>query len=1480
MKVHFYRESTIRIKINNVTTAALIDTGATASVCKYASLKQIIPNVDKMIRKDIQRTFTAASNDVLKPKGTIMLTFRIGNETFTTLFHVLYNLSQDFILGVDFLKKHQAKLDLNDSEMQLSVNPIVKPVRKCRLAPGEAKLITATVAGGQNILLPHGLNGEIQCKAKMNGLVIEPTLCTVARGKMKMLVTNISSFPRVITPTNTQTRFHPLSLEDDELVDPSGKMQQSHLYGSNDHKQKKVNSIGAADIHERGYTEREPTLCNDTLPNIDDLPAKMQWPISDKIHEEPSEKTQTDKIYDRYGCAWLKEEIDAFTNKNDIVTNPETTHVTFDISKTSLKGNEKEKLRSVLRKNKDAFIDSTGKLGLNTEFTHKIYLKPDATPKAIRPYRLPPNQIDEVEKMLAELQENGVIEPSESPWSSPMFVVTKGKRKSHKHMKENKKPELRLLIDFRYLNSQVETLRVTLPLIPEIIDAVGRAKATKFAILDIRSGYFQQNLHPDSRYLTAFHGPRGTSYAFKRVPQGFTSSPFLFQKMVSQILRPYLGKCAEVFIDDIILYAQNTEGILQALDGVLAAMTHANLKLHAAKSQLVMEEVEYLGLKFSAQGVKMSDKHTEAIRTFPTPKKLKDVRVWLGLINFFSNMIPNRAKLCKPLTALTKKNVKFHWSEKCQNSFLDLKEILTNEPVLAFPNYAEHFYLMTDGSLNGAGAVLAQTDPKSGKLRPISYYSRSLNKHELNYTVSEIELLAVMVSVKHFHCYLIGKQFTLITDHQALVPMLKSDKKLSGRLARWTHTLNMYDMIVKYKPGKWNLAADALSRGIVQHNDSSTQDAYEDPIDIPNMASLNRVSTRRDTKQEREMEYHIQKEADTLFGDIPVSKRKELFPQIDLNDTTWQQEQSKEGTQKYDNTDNIHNDLDETDTVRNDNDDNVDIEDDAAEKLTIETQNAGLLDEEQLIHEDYFKLDDNDNDDNDDNSANKWSDIDKQTEPHAKHEPLHHKPTRQRKKRQSWPEIKQIWQDTSAQGFTKDTIREQQKLDPFTSDLRLYLDKGILPPTARRQRITMMREFSMFLDDGILYHLQNAGPKSSDGLQVTLCIPKTLQVTAIKMLHTLHGHIGIQKTVNLGRQKYCFPGMYALTKRLIVSCEDCQKANASGHLLQSPRHLYEMAPRVFGRIHIDMLGKFTLSERNMLYLIVIVDSTSNFVVAIPVRNITTETVVRALHTHFFSVFGIPQKIVSDNGSQFLSALWKQIGKLYNIKMSRISPYNSRANGKVEQKHRTLTAALKGLVRTNNRKWCTAVFSAVMAINATVASPHGYSPYQVVFGRSCTLPIDLSEATFEDEKQPLHEIIKDQLLFQAKAEETAIELQAAKAKQLKEDFDKNVNCKSKALVPGQVVYWKRKTLDDKSRNLKLQDIFRGPYMVLSVSPKGAAILKNLADGKLLKHPVNITQLKVPSFFQGLENNAANNTGCPPVNQTMYAPQTEYSPLPEN
>jgi len=388
----------------------------------------------------------------------------------------------------------------------------------------------------------------------------------------------------------------------------------------------------------------------------------------------------------------------------------------------------------------------------------------------------------------------GVIQESSSPWASPIVLVKK------------KDGKIRPCVDYRRLNNVTQKDAFPIPRIQDCLDAM--SGATVFSTLDMTSGYYQVPVRKEDRPKTAFVTKHGL-FEFKTMPFGLTNAPATFQRVMELAMRGLQWTSCLIYLDDIIIFGSTFTEHIERLRNVLQRVSLANLKLKPEKCQLLQPEVPFLGHIVSGTGVRPNPENIAKVAAWEVPKNVTEVRQFLGLCSYYRRFVQGFSIVAKPLTSLTSKDSALVWTPECQQAFDHLKEALVGNTIMGYPQGEGDFILDTDACDVGIGAVLSQV--QDGTERVIAYASRSMNKAEKNYCVTDKELLALRYFVEYFRQYLLGRRFLVRTDHQAL-KWLFSLKEPKGRIARWLEILSAYDFAVEYRPGKKHGNADGMSR--------------------------------------------------------------------------------------------------------------------------------------------------------------------------------------------------------------------------------------------------------------------------------------------------------------------------------------------------------------------------------------------------------------------------------------------------------------------------------------------------------------------------------------------------------------------------------------------------------------------------------------------------------------------------------------------
>ena len=477
---------------------------------------------------------------------------------------------------------------------------------------------------------------------------------------------------------------------------------------------------------------------------------------------------------------------------NALITNSKATSV----ARTAIHTQGDRRFKDLIRQYQQVFPSDlpAGLPPVRGGVEHTIELVKGSAPRGRPIYRMSPAELEELKKQLDDMLKKGFISPSKSPYAAPVMLVPKADGTK------------RLVVDFRKLNEDTIKNRYALPLVDELFDQVQGAQY--FSKIDLRTGFYQIPLKEEDRSKTGFNTRYGL-YQYNVLPMGLTNAPATFMHLMNHTFRDFLDEFVLVFLDDIIIYSKNANDHLLHVRQVLQRLKDHKLYAKLSKCTFFQTEVEFLGHRLGAEGLKVMPEKVTSVASWPTPTSVKEVRSFLGLAGYYRRFVKQFSKIASPLTELTKDRVKFRWGKEEQEAMDRLKESLSAAPVLVLPDPKLPFVLTTDASGYATGAVLQQDHGKG--MQPIGFLSRKLGKAELNWATHEQELLAIMHATAHWRHLLSGKKFTVETDHNSL-RFFMTQPSLTGRQIRWQQKLAEFDFDIKYIKGCTNVVADAWSR--------------------------------------------------------------------------------------------------------------------------------------------------------------------------------------------------------------------------------------------------------------------------------------------------------------------------------------------------------------------------------------------------------------------------------------------------------------------------------------------------------------------------------------------------------------------------------------------------------------------------------------------------------------------------------------------
>ncbi len=911
----------------------------------------------------------------------------------------------------------------------------------------------------------------------------------------------------------------------------------------------------------------------------------------------------------------------------------------FNLDDSPVDEHWRDRFLNLLKSRTQVFSQNDLDIGCSSKVRHRIRLN-DETPFREGRRRIAPADYEDVKKHISDLLAKDIIRESESPYASAIVVVRK------------KNGDVRLCIDYRRLNNRTIKDQYLVPKIEEALHDLSGAKW--FTCLDLKSGYYQIEVEEEDKHKTAFWCPLGL-YEFNRMPQGICNAPATFQRFMEKCMGDMAHSGVLVYLDDLLVYSKSLEEHEERLSMVLQRLQEYGLKLSPEKCKFVQSSVKCLGHVVSAEGVKTDPDKVEAVKTWPAPTTVIELKSFLGFSGYYRRFIRDYSKIARPLHDLMKlyepirkrrgtaqkekskeapkrpkPNTDFgqNWTSKCQEAFGKLIYELTNAPTLQFADYDLPFVLHTDASTVGIGAALYQEH--EGQLKPIAYASRGLSRSEVNYPAHKLEFLALKWAVtEKFSAYLYGAHFTVLTDNNPLTYVLTS-AKLDATGHRWLATLANYDFNIQYRPGKSNIDADSLSRR-PQDPPADDEDAAETRHKINGLiARLKNAADLHFPQEAISAVYQVHSIAPT----IPVRCNAQQVTASSRQRTNTMRSQAE--------------DCDDQTLLESISDSTTAIPDEFVNPTAIGQASMPAI------------------------SLSDWQQY-------------------------------QL-EDTNISRVIH-LLQEGQR----PKDLRSETDEVKL----------LLRQWSkLTIQNGVLY--RKVSIEGRDNLQLVL--PESHRDAAFKGLHDDVGHLGVERTLDLIRQRFYFPNMSTYVTKRCQECGRCVRRKARPQTAATMRSISTTGPMQLLCMDFLSIEPDDSDTRNVL---VITDHFTRYAMAFPTKDQKAVTVAKILWEKVFVHYGVPERLHSDQGRDFESRVIQQLCKLFNIRKSRTSPYHPQGNAQCERFNKTLLDLLGTLEDKEKSRWRLHIAPLVHAYNCTKNEATGMSPYFLMFGRDPNLPIDIS-----------------------------------------------------------------------------------------------------------------------------------------------------------
>ena len=839
-------------------------------------------------------------------------------------------------------------------------------------------------------------------------------------------------------------------------------------------------------------------------------------------------------------------------------------------------------LHHMLRTNMMSFAWSARDMpGINPDILcHRLNINPQIKPRIQRRRRLNDEKAQAASEEIRKLREVGHIREIQYPdWLANVVMVKKANGK------------WRMCVDFTDLNLACPKDSYPLPNIDILVDRVSGCGLLSF--MDAYSGYNQIRMHPSDEDKTAFMGIKA-NFCYKVMPFGLKNAGATYQRMMDKILQPMLGRNVEAYVDDMVVTSAGIETHALDLQELFDTINKYQLKLNPEKCVFGVRAGKFLGFMITERGIEANPDKCQAIINMRSPSSMKEVQQLTGRMAALSRFLARSGDKGHPYFQCLKKNEKFQWTSECEESFLQLKKYLSQPPVLCKPEKGHPLQLYITVTEYAISSVLVQE--KEGKQHPIYFVSKLLHGAERGYPTLEKAALAVVISARKLRPYFQSFSVQVRTDLPVKQILKRPD--MTGRLVKWAIELAEYD--VSYEP-RGPIQAQALSDFIAELTlpVSSTSDLTRQNNEASEwILSVDGASNQQGSGAgvvlegpggiliEQSLKFSFkasnnQAEYEALIAGMLLAKEigaTQLAARSDSLLVTGQV--NGEFTAK-------------------------------------DPQLAKYLDYVKSLAAAFhtFRLTHVPREEN--SRADLLSKLASYTKPGQQRSVI--------KETLTTPRV------NSSSGFEVMTLGSVSPSQSWMTPIKAFLADGILPTDAVEAQRLKKCSARFTLIDGHLFRFGFSRP-------LLTCIEEKESERIMSELHEgISGnHIGGRTLLlRVLRAGYFWPTMKKDCLEHAKRCDQCQR---HGNLYRAPPEgLHSIHPPwPFHTWGIDILGPFPTAIRQLKYLIVAVEYLTKWIEAEPVASITASKVEKFLWKNIICRFGVPCRLISDNGTQFTS----------------------------------------------------------------------------------------------------------------------------------------------------------------------------------------------------------------------------------------------------
>ena len=785
-KTRIVPETELPMGVYHWMVKSLWDTGACYNIMSAATAERLHLDLDTKCELPI---LEMADKSTTQPLGSVMTDVQFDSMVMEVQFFVFEHAPYPTILGSDFLEHMKAVISYDDNAIRLHSNG---QVAKIQFNPARAEKLNekAMMRPLEDVVIPAESQAKVPIKfdiarhdtAERWGLITDAgsNEFRVATGiTCAVKDDNVNYYCQVINPTSKPM-----------LVDTSKPICYFTPIDKDDY------TLRSSDAW-----DADPVLHEDGLASDDDgydVPVDCR-PRSATACSSTLHTSEADDIDKEWKTKAHLEDLDLGSARETLST-PQF-----------------NRLRRTILRHHDLFDQRPKDPPPHADRCTIELQEPGSW--AARTRQMSPLAREQLRALTGDQLLKKIIEPSSSPYTSPVVLVPK------------KGGGIRFAVDYRALNEKIAADSYTLPRVDEALASLNGN--SHFTSLDMKDAFWSVPLDEKSREYTAFQTPDGL-FQYRRMPMGLKTASAVFCRYVDKMLGHMKWTQVMAYVDDLLIFGKTLEEHLDSLDKLLPRLQSFNMTLGAKKCTFFAPSVKFLGHIVDKHGIHPDPKKIEAIKAINLPQNPKEMEKALGLLQYYRRFVANYTHKEKPLrtklntpTAWAKIEGVVHYNDKEKESWETLKKALTTEPILGHPDWSQPFELHTDACYIGLGASLVQKI--DGKERVISYASRTLAPPEKNYNIWELECLAIIWATKLFRMYLQCATFKILTDSTAAKHIMSNPAPdSSGRIMRWSLSLQDFNYTTEHRKGKRHGDADGLSRNPLQ----STEPYGEGPTTI------------------------------------------------------------------------------------------------------------------------------------------------------------------------------------------------------------------------------------------------------------------------------------------------------------------------------------------------------------------------------------------------------------------------------------------------------------------------------------------------------------------------------------------------------------------------------------------------------------------------------------------------------------------------